>query len=87
MPAQAGTFDPGILSLLDLEIWGAPISRPVADPNNSNFVYKRFQRGTRHARQAGQAGVFERVLPAPQALRGMRPSHVVACQRCESWRT
>jgi len=33
-----------------LEIWGAPISRPAADPNNSGFVYQRFQRGVMHYR-------------------------------------
>jgi hypothetical protein len=31
-----------------LTIWGAPISNPRADPNNSNFVYQRFQRGIMH---------------------------------------
>jgi hypothetical protein len=46
--AQARTSDPGILGLLDLEVWGAPISGPMADPNNSNFVYQRFQRGIMH---------------------------------------
>ena len=34
--------------LLDLEIWGAPISHPRRDPGNSNFVYQRFQRGVMH---------------------------------------
>jgi hypothetical protein len=34
--------------LLDLEIWGAPISRPRRDPGNTNFVYQRFQRGVMH---------------------------------------
>jgi hypothetical protein len=47
-PQQAGTSDPGILGLLDLEIWGAPISAPMQDPNNPNFVYQRFQRGIMH---------------------------------------
>jgi hypothetical protein len=46
--AQAGASDPGLLGLLDLEIWGAPISTPMADPNNPNFVYQRFQRGIMH---------------------------------------
>jgi hypothetical protein len=31
-----------------LEIWGAPISEPAADPNNSSFIYMRFQRGIMH---------------------------------------
>jgi len=47
-PDRAGTSDPGILGLLDLEVWGAPISAPMADPSNPNFVYQRFQRGIMH---------------------------------------
>jgi hypothetical protein len=42
--AMAGTDNP----LVNLEIWGAPISRPRRDPGNSNFVYQRFQRGIMH---------------------------------------
>jgi hypothetical protein len=38
------TLDP----LINLEVWGAPISRPRRDPTNSNFVYQRFQRGVMH---------------------------------------
>jgi hypothetical protein len=34
--------------VVDLEVWGAPISRPLPDPNNSDFVYQRFQRGIFH---------------------------------------
>src|SRR5438105_4833237 len=34
--------------LVNLEVWGAPISRPRRDPGNSNFVYQRFQRGIMH---------------------------------------
>jgi hypothetical protein len=34
--------------LIDLEVWGAPISRPRRDPTNANFVYQRFQRGVMH---------------------------------------
>jgi hypothetical protein len=41
---QAGSDDP----LFDLEVWGAPISRPQRDPSNGNFVYQRFQRGIMH---------------------------------------
>ncbi len=33
-----------------LEVLGAPISRPQADPTNSNFVYMRFQRVILHYR-------------------------------------
>ena len=47
-PEMAGTDDPGILSLLNLEVWGAPISGPAADPNNPEFIYQRFQRGVMH---------------------------------------
>jgi hypothetical protein len=47
-PDMAGTDDPGILGLLNLEVWGAPISEPAADPRNPNFVYQRFQRGIMH---------------------------------------
>jgi hypothetical protein len=47
-PDAAGTDEPGVLGLLDLEVWGAPISRPAADPNNPNFIYQRFQRGIMH---------------------------------------
>ncbi len=34
--------------LIDLEVWGAPISRPRRDPANGDFVYQRFQRGVMH---------------------------------------
>jgi hypothetical protein len=47
-PAMAGTSDPGILDMLNLEAWGAPISRPQRDPNNGDFIYQRFQRGILH---------------------------------------
>jgi hypothetical protein len=43
-PATSGTDNP----LVDLEIWGAPISQPRRDPTNANFVYQRFQRGVMH---------------------------------------
>jgi hypothetical protein len=42
--AIAGSDNP----LFNLEVWGAPISRPRRDPSNSNFVYQRFQRGVMH---------------------------------------
>ena len=35
-------------ALINLEVWGAPISRPQRDPSNANFVYQRFQRGVMH---------------------------------------
>ncbi|MGE5618858.1 MAG: PQQ-dependent sugar dehydrogenase [Sphingomonadaceae bacterium] len=43
-----GGGNPDLLPLLNLEIWGAPTSRPAFDPNNRNFVYQRFQRGIMH---------------------------------------
>ena len=39
---------PGTLPLLDLEVWGVPISKPTADPHNGGFIYQRFQRGIMH---------------------------------------
>ncbi|HEY3057838.1 MAG TPA: hypothetical protein VGL99_02590 [Chloroflexota bacterium] len=47
-PELGGTDDPNILGLLDLEIWGAPTSKPAYDPSNKNFIYQRFQRGIMH---------------------------------------
>jgi hypothetical protein len=47
-PEVAGTDDPTILGLLDLEIWGTPTSAPSYDPGNHNFIYQRFQRGIMH---------------------------------------
>jgi hypothetical protein len=38
--------------LINLEVWGAPISRPSRDPTNAGFVYQRFQRGVMHFDQA-----------------------------------
>jgi polysaccharide biosynthesis protein PslG len=37
-----------LVPLLNLQIWGAPTSKPAADPANSNFIYQRFQRGIMH---------------------------------------
>ena len=53
----------GDLSLLpgfDLEIWGVPTSAAMVDPNNSQFVYQRFQRGVMHYQ--GSFGVTEGLL-------------------------
>jgi hypothetical protein len=49
VPVPPGT-DPNIVTLLNLEIWGVPTSRPAADPGNAGFVYQRFQRGIMHYR-------------------------------------
>jgi len=37
-----------LLPLVNLQIWGAPTSKPMRDPKNNNFVYLRFQRGIMH---------------------------------------
>src|SRR5579859_2407227 len=37
-----------LVPLFDLQIWGAPTSKPEVDPNNHNFIYLRFQRGIMH---------------------------------------
>jgi hypothetical protein len=47
-PAMAGTSDGTQLGLVNLEVWGAPISQPMIDPANNNFVFQRFQRGVMH---------------------------------------
>jgi beta-mannanase len=46
-PDMAGVDGP-LLGLINLEVWGAPISQPMVDPGNSNFIYQRFQRGIMH---------------------------------------
>ncbi len=43
-----GGGGPGFIPLLDLEMWGLPLSAPALDPRNHNFVYQRFQRGVMH---------------------------------------
>ncbi|MDQ3809066.1 MAG: hypothetical protein M3336_02130 [Chloroflexota bacterium] len=48
VPAQG--VSPEVRTLLNLEIWGLPTSRPAFDPGNSGFVYQRFQRGIMHFR-------------------------------------
>ncbi|HEX9015448.1 MAG TPA: hypothetical protein VF960_05520, partial [Chloroflexota bacterium] len=44
----SGEGHPELMPLMNLEIWGVPISKPAFDPNNHNFVYQRFQRGIMH---------------------------------------
>jgi hypothetical protein len=53
-PSQAGTSDPNLLGLLDLELWGTPTSRPAHDPSNPDFIYLRFQRGIMHYQKGCQ---------------------------------
>ena len=43
-----GGGNTGLLTLLNLEIWGFPTSKPARDPANNNFVFLRFQRGIMH---------------------------------------
>jgi hypothetical protein len=61
-PERADTREPGLLRLLALEVWGAPISQPARDPSNPDFIYQRFQRGIMHF-QASR-GVTEGILLA-----------------------
>jgi len=42
------TPSPGLVTLLNLEIWGVPTSQPTPDPANGGFIYQRFQRGIMH---------------------------------------
>jgi hypothetical protein len=49
-----GSPDPALVTLLNLEIWGLPTSRPAFDPRNADFVYQRFQRGIMHFRRSCQ---------------------------------
>ncbi|MBI4318212.1 MAG: IPT/TIG domain-containing protein [Chloroflexi bacterium] len=46
--SPSGQIDPAILPLINLEIWGVPISRAAPDPNNQDFVYQRYQRNLMH---------------------------------------
>jgi polysaccharide biosynthesis protein PslG len=46
--ADASDADPALLPGFDLQIWGAPTSKPARDPANNNFIYQRFQRGIMH---------------------------------------
>jgi hypothetical protein len=42
---------PNLLTLANLEIWGAVTSPPAYDPSNQGFVYQRYQRSIMHYRQ------------------------------------
>jgi hypothetical protein len=47
--------DESLLPAFALEVWGLPVSHPTTDPNNSNFIYQRFERGIMHySRMTGQ---------------------------------
>jgi hypothetical protein len=43
-----GDGSDSLVPLFNLQIWGAPTSKPAVDPNNNNFIYQRFQRGIMH---------------------------------------
>lgn len=43
-----GGGNAGLMSLINFEMWGIPTAGETLDPNNHNFVYKRFQRGVMH---------------------------------------
>lgn len=45
---QVPDVDSSLLPGFDLELWGAPTSKPAYDPANHNFIYQRFQRGIMH---------------------------------------
>jgi hypothetical protein len=44
----AGDGPRSLVPLLNLQMWGAPTSKPALDPTNANFIYLRFQRGIMH---------------------------------------
>ena len=56
------TPNPGLVTLLNMEIWGVPTSQPTPDPANSGFIYQRFQRGIMHYR--AEQNVTEGILVA-----------------------
>jgi hypothetical protein len=56
------TPNPGLVTLLNLEIWGVPTSQPTPDPANPSFIYQRFQRGIMHYR--AEQNVTEGILVA-----------------------
>jgi hypothetical protein len=43
-----GDCQENLLPGLNLQIWGAPTSKPTYDPSNHNFIYQRFQRSIMH---------------------------------------
>ena len=79
-PAVSGELLPGF----NLQIWGAPTSKPADDPTNNNFIYQRFQRSIMHydARLSLHAGpAAGRLLQVdhhrsePAARPGRRSAH------------
>jgi hypothetical protein len=52
----------GIVDLLNLELWGLPVSPPAIDPNNFAFAYQVYQRGI--LQHNFETGVTEGILLA-----------------------
>ena len=46
--SPASPPNPDLVTLLNLEIWGLPTSKPAPDPGNGGFIYQRYQRGIMH---------------------------------------
>jgi hypothetical protein len=61
-PALQDFMRANAMEMVDVDIWGAPISRPQPDPNNANFIYQRFQRGILH--RINSEGVTRGILLA-----------------------
>jgi hypothetical protein len=73
VPAEeADTQDHGLLDLLNLELWGVPLSGPAPDPSNADFIYQRFQRGIMHYSVSG--GTTRGVLVADYLKQLLRNS-------------
>lgn len=65
-----------LLPLMDVELWGAPVSGPAVDPGNPGFVYQRFQRGIMHFDercQCTQGLLLADYLKALMTGRGLPP--------------
>jgi hypothetical protein len=84
-PESSGTSDPNILSLLALDYWGVPISRPQYEPDNHKFIYQRFQRGIMHylADQSTTSSIlladyFKQILLGPQLAGEYLPPDLAA---------
>jgi hypothetical protein len=43
-PAIAGSTDPTVVAMANVDMWGAPTSPPTPDPDNHNLVHQRFER-------------------------------------------
>jgi hypothetical protein len=41
----SGDQPPDVLPYVAFQVWGRPLSRPAADPNNPNRIYQRFENG------------------------------------------